>query len=486
MKAASLALIAVLALAIVGCATRRSATTADNALPSDGVTTTLDAQTTLHRFDNGLLLVHRRTTANDIVGVSLLSRPGSVADPEGKSGRANLMARLLTKGTKTRTSDEIASAIEGLGARLSASADHDYVSVSLQCVRDDFARSLEILADVTRHPSFPLAEIDTERKRVLADIRMKDDRPPSATMKHLRRELFDPHPYARALDGDPADIATLTQLDLATAHIEHFRPDLIVVGVVGDLPFETVRAALDARFGDWPDSGDPLAEARKTFGGPGRHIALERDIEQGFIALATHTAPEGHPDSPAVDVASAVLGQGMSSRLFTVLRDQQGLAYTVGAFVTRHFDAGFLAAYIGSSPASIKDDNAELRALATKTYGKSPLPDQLQVAKFDLISAKLWDEVDAIKREPVPEAELDRARAYIVGNYLRRHETNSQQAFYLAYCELAGLGVAYDRQYPQRVREVTSRDVLRVANKYFNDPTVVVTRPAWRAPATTP
>lgn len=469
-----------LVLSMVGCASTNSPS-----LLTTGVTRPVDDQTTLHRFDNGILLVHRRTTANDIVGLSLLSRPGSVIDPPGKSGRANLMARLMTKGTKSRTSDEIASAVENLGARLSASADHDYVAVSLQCVRDDFGRSVEIMADVVRHPAFPLGEITTERKRVLADIRMKDDRPPSATMKHLRRELFDAHPYARANDGDPADIESINQIDLAEAHREHFRPERLVIGVVGDVSFETVRDTLASRLGDWTATDVPLTGATKTFGAPGRRVAVERDIEQGFVALATHTAAEGDPDSPAVDVASAVLGQGMSSRLFTSLRDRQGLAYTVGAFVTRHFDAGFMAAYIGSSPASIRDDDAELRTLASRTYGKAPLPDQLQVAKFDLISAKLWDEVDSLKREPVPDAELDRARAYIVGNYLRRHETNSQQAFYLAYCELAGLGVAYDKQYPQLIRAVTTRDVLRVANKYFNDPTVVITRPTWREPAAT-
>ncbi|MBI5154268.1 insulinase family protein [Candidatus Poribacteria bacterium] len=402
---------------------------------------------TVHLLPNQLTLIHRRTAANQIVAVTCLAQPGATADGDRKAGRTQLMAQLLTKGTARRSSNEIAEALAGMGAEVSASAAQDSVSVSLRCVRSDLEDAMDIYSDVLRNPVFPIEELRTERQRLLAQIRIRDDSSAQAAFKRFRRALFKNHPYGRPVEGEPETVAGLTQADVAEAHSFVFRPDRMIVAIVGDITFEDALELMTKHFGTMMPGGEELVTASKTFSPAGSREEFQRKVEQGFIALGTFAPAVDHADAPAVDVAAALLGQGMSSRLFSELRDKRGLAYSVGATAQNYLHGGFFATYIGTSPATL-----------------------------DQSLDGLWEQVSLLRDEPVRPEELDRAKAYLVGGYLRRHETNAQQAHFLAWWHATGLGIAHDREYPEKLKAVTTRDIMRVANKYFNDPAVVVLR----------
>lgn len=397
---------------------------------------------------NNLTLVHRQTTSNRVVAVQCLARPGATADPPERAGRSHLMTRLLTKGTSTRSSDDIARIIENAGARLGAGASHDAITVSLKCVRDDLERLFPVFTDVILDASFPIDEIETERERQLTAIRMREDRPPSAALRRFRRELFSTHAYGIPVEGEPDTVPLITQRDLVLARNQVFRPENMTISIVGDLTLEAAEALVRDAFGGLELQSQLRAESRKTFSQTGGLFEEFRRIEQGFIAMGCHAPALGTSDAVAVETASAVLGAGMSSRLFTELRDRRGLAYMVGAMAGQQRDAGYFCAYIGTSGPNIDD-----------------------------ASQALWAEVERLKTEPVATEELERAKAYIKGEFLRDHETTSQQAFYLGMWQFFGMGIDYDTRFPALVDAVTSRDIMRVANKYFNNPTVIVLRP---------
>jgi len=463
----------------------------------------------MHELENGITVLHRQNTSNAIVAVTCLAQPGSTADPDGRDGTANLLARLLSKGTATRSADEIAEGLEDIGARFSASATHDYIKVTFQCVRDDLPRAMELMADIMTAPTFPLEEIRLERERVRAQIRMRDDRPPSATVHRLQRVLYGTHPYGRAVEGNADTLDEITQTDLITLHRDAFRPGRMTFAVVGDVEERTVRSLMRKHFGGMTDRSTERMSATKTFGYTAAVEEIVRETEGGFIAIGVIACNETHPDGPAVDVATAVLGMGMSSRLFSELRDKQSLAYMVGASPSRSLLAGHIAAYIGSSPSAIKDDDPQLAEKVMALYGKaiseeaaqemiargvaySPTlrtpatRDEIQRARFHVISDRLWEQIHRLRSEPVSRGELERAKAYVEGGFLRRHESNAGQAWHLAYWHIAGLGPEYDDEYPKLIREVTTRDVMRVANKYFVDPTVVILRPGEPVPTLAP
>jgi len=463
----------------------------------------------MHRLDNGAVVLHRRNESNAIVAITCLAQPGATADPEGRDGTANLLARLLSKGTSSRTADELAAGLEDIGARFSASADHDTIQVSIQCVRDDLPRAMELFADMLNSPTFPLDEIRLERDRVRAQIRMRDDRPPSAAMHRLKRVLYGTHPYGRPVEGNADTLDNITQTDLVTLHRDAFRPSKLTFAIVGDIEEEEALDLFEEHFGNIPDRSTQKLSATKTFGYTAAVEEIVRETEGGFIAMGVIACDETDPDGPAVDVATAVLGMGMSSRLFSEFRDRQSLAYMVGAWPDRSLLAGHIVAYIGSSPSVISDDDPELAEKVFTLYGKAmneeavegllarlgeyrpeaKIPasrDQIQRARFHVISDRLWAEIDALRSEPVTQEELERAKAYLEGSYLRRHESNSGQAWHLAWWHVAGLGTEYDEEYPKLVRAVTTRDVMRVANKYFVDPAIVILRPGDPLLATSP
>ena len=445
-RAASLTLGLGLSILAAGCSLFRAAPApAPIAITS---TTTQSGDVTVTTLSNGITLLHKSNPSNAIVAVRVLSRWGAVNDPDEKIGRAHLMMRLLEKGTSHRDADEISDTLEGLGASVNTSDNYDTVGASLRCVRADLKRAFEVFSDVLLNPTFPIEEIDAEKQRVLAEIRMRDDRTPLATMKRFRSALFAPHPYGRPLEGEPETVMKLGQIDLAEAHEAAMAPENLIVAVVGDISAEDARELIEEHFGHLPRGATSRTEARKSFAPRATREEFSRDVEQGFVVLGHTTGPATDPDSAALDVATAILGQGMSSRLFTELRDKRSLAYMVGASTAEYQHGGMFLSYIGTSPETV-----------------------------DAAEEGLWEQVRLLRAEPVAEDELERAKNYLAGGYLREHETNAGQARYLAYWQFLGLGPEADDQYTARIRAVTTRDVMRVANKYFTDPTVVILRP---------
>lgn len=412
---------------------------------------------TVYTFPNGLTLIHRKNTNNEIVGLVTYIRTGSRTDDPAKAGLANLLMRVLAKGTKKRTADEIAEETALLGAALRSNAGQDFCTVSLQCINSDLEDAVELMADVLLHPTFPLDEVELERRRTLASIRIGNDQPAVVATKRFQEELFGTHPYALPVEGREETIPGITAQDLNEKHKADFVVSNMVVSAVGNVEFQRLRDILQKFL------GEPMLEAASPYIVdkivlPGAvHEQIFKESEQGYVALGHVTCPAGDADEPAVRVAAAILGAGMSSRLFSELRDKRGLAYSVGASPVFHELQGYLLAFIGTSGENL-------------VPGEPPNP-------ASIAEKGLWGEVRRLREGPVAAKEIDRAKNYIAGQYLRAHERNLQQATYLGYWHLMGRGVEYDEKFLDDINAVTSRDIMRVANKYFLEPTVVVLRP---------
>jgi predicted Zn-dependent peptidase len=395
-----------------------------------------------------------------------------------------LMTRVLAKGTSTRTSDEIAAALEDRGARVWAADSQDSVTFSLKCLRRDLPDVFAIFAEVVLDASFPLPEIETERQRLAAEIRMREDRPPSAAIRRLKELVFPQHPYARPLEGTPRTIQNLYQADLVAARAEALKPESMAFSLVGNVALDEARRLVEGAFGHLEPTAAPQATARRTFAGAGGRDEITRRVSQGFVALGVLTCPVAHEDQPALDVCSALLGGGMSSRLFDELRDRRSLGYMVGSSHQNLQESGVFMLYLGTTAGTVRQsieahgdptglfDRSRLAPAARPASGTPDAYDEHQWA-----AAMLWREVELLKQEPPSPEDLDRARSYLVGGYLRDHETNSQQAYNLGYWHHVGAGVEHDARHAELLRAVTSRDILRVSNKYLNDPASVLLRP---------
>ena len=404
---------------------------------------------TVRTLTSGLTLIHRQNTANQIVGVVMMIRTGAVDEDAAKNGSINLMMRVLTKGTTTRTSQQISEEMGQMGSSVTASAGHDTCRVSFQSVREDAATAFEILADVIKNPTFPNDQLELEKNKVLSQIRMNEDSSSTQVSKRFQAQLFGTHPYGRPIEGTPETIPQVFQSDLALLHAAEFVPSNMVLSIVGNLSETEAVALAEKHFSDPGPERVRRFNVDKIITPTASRREFSKAAHQGFIMLGTPACGIKDPDMPALEVAAAILGSGMSSRLFTELRDKQGLAYAIGAYTQHHDRQGYFAAYIGTAPANV-----------------------------DKATDGLWTEITKLRETVVSEDELLRTKNYLTGEYLRAHERNSQQAGFLAYWYATGLGVDHDKEYLEAINAVTPRDVMRVANKYFLDPTVTVLRPS--------
>ncbi len=399
-------------------------------------------------LSNGADFHFLRTEAAPVAAMTVVLDTGARDDAAGQCGRTNLMARLIGKGSSTRGAAAMAEAFESLGIAFGASASQDIVSVSMQSLAEDFPRAVELFADALLRANFDWEEIDTERGRIASEIRARDDRPPQLAIKHLRRLLFEPHAYARPVEGELDTLAEVTQVDLGMLHAATAVAPRMVVSVAGMLDGQAVRSMIESHFPAPKDRPDRRIKVDVSIPLKAGRSVVERKVEQSFIAMGHRLCGVTDPDVPAMVVAGTVLGGGMSSRLFAELRDRRGLAYAVGATCSFNQMHGAFIAYIGTKPSSQKE-----------------------------AEEGLWGEVRRLREEPVPAEELARAQNYIVGNYLRELETCRMRAARTAGDVALGLGADHAARYPDLIHAVTPRDVLRVANRYFIDPSFSIVTP---------
>ncbi|MCC5877562.1 MAG: insulinase family protein [Candidatus Sumerlaeia bacterium] len=413
-------------------------------------------------LENGLTIIHRRNPVNSLVGLTVYIRMGSAQEDTDKAGQTSLLMRTLLKGTRNRDADTISEELARLGASISPRAGHDFSSVSLRCVVDDLPEAMDLLADVLLNPTFPNDQVDLEREKLLASIRMSEDQLASFAWKRFEQAIYGGHPYGTPIDGHPETLAALTPIEIGTTHRDFFVPSSMILSVVGNIDSGELRRLVETHLGQVTLDRRQRYLVDKVVAPSGGITEYTRDSNQGFVVLGHLVCPLGHPDRPAIDVASTILGSGMSSRLFADLRDRKGLAYSVGSVASFLQNQGYLAVYIGTNAETIN----------------RWFPPAAGGAQISATSNDLWEHLLALRNEPVTAEELERAKNYIAGSYLRAHETNLQQAAYLGFWEIAGLGLDYDERYIDQIRAVTARDIMRVANKYFLDPTVVVVRPS--------
>ena len=180
---------------------------------------------------NGLAIVVVARHAQPLVSVSLSFKAGGVYDPAGKEGLAELAAQLLTKGTPTRTAEEIAATVEGSGGRIGANAGDDFLMINVDALADQLELAFTLLGDVVQHPSFPDKEIELARTRQLSALRLAVSEPVSVGLRFLRREIFGPSPYGRYPTED--SYKAVTRDDLVAYAQTRLRPGGALLVVAG-------------------------------------------------------------------------------------------------------------------------------------------------------------------------------------------------------------------------------------------------------------
>lgn len=396
---------------------------------------------------NGLQVVVIEHHEQPVVSVSLAFRAGGIYEPSGREGLAELVAELLSKGTESRSAEQIAGAIEGVGGTLGASAGDDFLTISADALSDQAGLVFDLLGDVTLHSTFPQSELELARTRALSALALQLSQPGAVAQRFFGAEIYGRNPYGRSATRE--SYQAVTRDDVTQFARQRLRPAGALLVVAGDVTEAQVRDLVAKTFGDWRGS-PPSASSLPA---PAAHAKTDillvhrpGSAQANLVAGNTTILPTDPAYYPA-RVATQALGGGPDSRLFLILREQKSWTYGAYASLHRYRGLGYWQA-----TAEVRTDVADSALL------------------------ELLHQVDRIRAEVVPDSELTATKGFLIGSFPLTIETPSQIAGQVANAKLLGLGDDYLRLYRERLSAVTALQARAAAARLYrrNALTIVV------------
>jgi zinc protease len=391
-----------------------------------------------HVLPNGVVVIVQETAFSPAVTITMGFRAGSVNEPDDLAGLAWFLGRVVDRGTTTRTAETIAEALDDRGVALRVVTNRHVVALSCTCLSEDFTDVLTVVADVARHPVFPVDEIEKRRAETINAIRQDMDNPGIRASEALQALLYGPaHPYGRPAKGTIEIVERFRREDLVGYHATRFAPSTLFVVIVGDVRAAEASARVAAAFADWnvtpaPEREVPYVPRHTTR----QQVMIEMadksqcDIAYGFTSIS-------RLDPAYCDhwVMNNILGQfGLGGRLAENIRERQGMAYYAYSSFDPSLGPGPLVIRAGVDPANVE------RAIGA-----------------------IDTEVGELGRNGPTERELQETRQYLIGSIPRMLETNQSIATFLQTVEFFGLGLDYDRRLPDLLRAVTLEEVTAAA-----------------------
>src|SRR5690242_15282668 len=384
---------------------------------------------------NGMTLLVVENHSQPMLSLSLSFRAGSIHDPVGKEGLAELTAQILTKGSAKHTGDQIAAMIEGVGGGLSASAGSDFFSISENVLSDHADVALGLLGEVSRTPALSADELELARTQALSALQLELSQPSSIAARFFRQTIYGNNPYGR--ETSEASFKAITRDDV-TAFAKHYLvPSGALLVMAGDVTPAKAKAWATRIFGTWrgtpPPSTPPMAAASP----PTQILLINRPGSvQANIILGNTTYGPLDSSYYATRVAMQVLGGGADARLFLILREAKGWTYGAYAGMNRFRGLGFWQATFEG-----------------------------RTAVADSALAEMLHQVDRLRTEPIPENELAAAKGFLVGSFPLTIETSDQVAGAVGNAKLLGLGNHYVQTYREHLNAITSAQAEAAAAK---------------------
>ncbi|MCO6046574.1 insulinase family protein [Aeoliella sp. ICT_H6.2] len=299
----------------------------------------------VHQLDNGLVLLGEPSDAFQSAAFSLLISAGCRHDPAGQAGLASLSCEMMLRGAGDRDSRHLISDLENLGVERSESVGVSQANFSGATISASLIPALSIYADIVRRPHLPEDQLEAGRAVCIQELRGVEDDPGQKLMMELRRRHY-PDPWGRPSHGEQDDLAKLTAADVQQFFTNRYGPRDAILGIAGNFDWQEVCNAADELFGDWKVQADysPITEMA-----PSKDTHLTYDSNQSHIGLAFPSIPYRHPQYFEAWSAVGVLSGGMSSRLFSEVREKRGLCYTVYASLHTQRERAAVFCYAGTT-----------------------------------------------------------------------------------------------------------------------------------------
>ena len=381
---------------------------------------------------------------------------GSRDEAPGQHGSTHFLEHLLFKGTKRRTALEIASAFDEVGGESNAATAKESTCYFARVLDSDLPMAIDVIADMITGAVLDPQEMEQERDVILEEIAMDSDDPTDVAHEHFVSAVLGSHPLGRPIGGTPAAIRAVARDSVWDHYRRYYRPDELVVTAAGGLDHDVVCGlvvdALHAAGWNLESAAAPVqrrsTERAAITGTAGLHV-VKRPVEQANIIMGCPSLVATDGRRFVMSVLNAVLGGGMSSRLFQEVREKRGLVYSTYSFASSYADAGYFGMYAGCTPSKVR-----------------------QVVEL------LGAELDKLASEGISDEELRKAEGQLCGGIVLALEDTGSRMSRLGRAELVSGEYQDIDETLRQIKAVTASEVQELARELAAAPrTITVVGP---------
>lgn len=379
---------------------------------------------------------------------------GSRDETDGHFGSTHFLEHLLFKGTSRRTAMDIAEAFDAVGGEANASTGKEHTCYYARVLDTDLPMAVDVISDMVTSARLEEGELETERGVILEELAMNDDDPSDVAHEEFTAAVLGKHPLGRPIGGTPETIKAVPR-DAVWEHYRwHYRPETLVVAAAGGVSHEELvdQVSTALTIGGW--SLDEAVAPRERRSGEassdgvpsvGVSLTIHRPVEQANIVIGSTGLAATDERRFALSVLNAVLGGGMSSRLFQEIREKRGLAYTTYSFASGHGGLGTFGLYAGCAP-----------------------------ARVDQVTELLIEEFERLASDGITSAELDRSIGQLAGGLVLGLEDSGSRMSRLGKAELVYGELLSVAESLELIRSVTAADVQDLAVELAGRPRSLV------------
>lgn len=385
---------------------------------------------------NGVRILCEPLTHVQSAAVGIWCQTGSRMERDDEAGISHLIEHMLFKGTSNRTGREIVEAIEGRGGHLNAFTDREVTCFYARVLGEEAIRGLDVLSDMIANSKIEPADLEVEKRVVQEEIRKYHDSPEELVHDLHAQHRWGDHPLGKPIIGTSESVGSFQRENLVDYMARRYRGDRVVVAAAGNLDPDEMVTAAERALGSLSEGGDLPERLAPVFAQ--NFVKHVKDVEQVHFCLGTQFVDVYSERRQVGVVLDAILGGGMSSRLFQEIREKRGLAYAIGSYISLFREGGAFTVYGGTSSESIDEALSVVR-----------------------------EELARVVNERVDDVELERTKNMLCGEMVLGLEGMSARMSRMARNELT-----YEREVPveealEKIRNVTAKDVQELAAEFF-------------------
>lgn len=392
-------------------------------------------------LSNGLRVLTIPVKDNPAVMVLVVVETGSNYETKAENGLSHFLEHMCFKGTTKRSGEsDVAKELDGLGAQNNAFTSNEFTGYYAKAAKKHFFKLFEIISDLYLNPTLPAQDLDKERGVILEEINMYEDLPQKKVWYVLSELMYGDVPAGRSILGPRENIKKFKRLDFVDYRSKHYVASKTIVVVAGDVSEQIVLKEVKKNFKNI-SGGKKLAKlaVREKQKSP-KLLVHKKKTDQTHMVMSFRAYSAGDKRIPALSVLAEILGKGMSSRLFTKLRDEMGACYYVRAEHDEYTDHGIFTISTG-----------------------------VNVSRTEEVTKILLEECDKLSKIPVFNEELQKAKEHNIGHLYLDLETTDSIAEFYANQEVTAGKLKRPKELEKAIRKVTAEDVMKVAKDIFKN-----------------